>query len=68
MAKHKAKQAAGEALICIECPESKFLDPKKEICYKTGGLWCKRLKAIVGKYESCMAKPPSRKKSAGGRG
>ena len=43
-----AKQAAGEALICIECPESVFLDPKKEICYKTGGLWCKKLKAIGG--------------------
>ena len=53
-----AKQAAGEVLICIECPESVFLDPKKEICYKTGGLWCKKLKAIVGKYEPCIAEPP----------
>lgn len=52
------KEAATEGLICIECPESAFLDPTKEICYKTGGLWCKKLKAIVGKYEPCMAGPP----------
>ncbi len=41
-------------LICIRCPEAEFLDPKKEICYKTGGLFCKRLKAIVGKYDPCL--------------
>jgi len=41
------------ALICIKCPEAGFLDPKKEICYKTGGLFCKRLKRIVGKYDPC---------------
>jgi len=57
------KETTGEPLICIECPESIFLDPKKEICYKTGGLWCKSLKAIVGKYEPCMKKPPRRKKA-----
>lgn len=60
-----AKQAPTEELICINCPESKFLDPKKEICYKTGGLWCRKLKAIVGKYEPCMIKPKSGKKSPG---
>ena len=63
-----AKQAATEVLICIKCPESVFLDPKKEICYKTGGLWCKKLKAVVGKYEPCMAEPNRGKKGAGVRG
>ncbi|GMR04694.1 MAG: hypothetical protein BMS9Abin23_0596 [Thermodesulfobacteriota bacterium] len=45
-----------EKLICIKCPEARFIDPKKEICYKTGGLFCKKLKAIVGKYEACRLK------------
>ncbi len=40
-------------LICIRCPSAEFLDPKKEICYKTGGLYCKKLKQIVGKYDQC---------------
>jgi hypothetical protein len=40
-------------LICIKCPSAEFLDPKKEICYKTGGLYCKKLKQIVGKYDQC---------------
>ncbi len=43
-------------LICIKCPSAKFLDPKKEICYKTGGLYCKKLKEIVGKYDRCHVK------------
>jgi hypothetical protein len=59
-------------LICIKCPSAVFLDPKKEICYKTGGLYCKKLKQIVGKYDRCHLtgsvhvkdKP---KKGAGGR-
>lgn len=44
-------------LICIECVHAVFLDPKKEICYKTGGLYCKKLKSIVGKYDPCRVKP-----------
>jgi len=39
--------------ICIKCPKARFLDPSKEICYKTGGLYCGVLKIIVGKYEPC---------------
>ncbi len=39
--------------ICIKCHESRFLDPTKEICYKTGGLYCRVLKIIVGKYDPC---------------
>jgi len=39
--------------ICIKCPEARFIDPTKEICYKTGGLYCKKLKIIVGKYDPC---------------
>lgn len=51
-------------LICIRCPEAEFLDPKKEVCYKTGGLYCKRLKTIVGKYETCLLKSAKVKKGA----
>lgn len=51
-------------LICIKCPEAEFLDPKKDICYKTGGLFCKRLKAIVGKYDQCLLKGAKTKGSA----
>lgn len=40
-------------LICLRCPFAEFLDPKKEICWKTGGLFCKKLKLIVGKYDLC---------------
>lgn len=43
-------------LICIKCPEAEFLDPKKEICYKTGGLFCRKLKTVVGKYDPCRIK------------
>ncbi len=43
-------------LICIKCPSAKFLDPKRDICYKTGGLYCKKLKEIVGKYDLCRVK------------
>lgn len=43
-------------LVCINCPEARFLDPKKDICYKTGGLFCERLKKIVGKYDQCHIK------------
>jgi len=39
--------------ICIKCPEARFLDPTKEICYKMGGLYCGVLKIIVGKYDPC---------------
>lgn len=39
--------------VCIRCTHAVFLDPKKEICYKTGGLYCRKLKAIVGKYDQC---------------
>jgi hypothetical protein len=51
-------------LICIRCPSAKFLDPKRDICYKTGGLYCKKLKVIVGKYDLCRVKArgPSRAK------
>lgn len=48
-------------LICIRCPFAVFLDPKKEICYKTGGLFCKKLKAIVGKYDACRLTAPRKK-------
>ncbi|MBI5343900.1 MAG: hypothetical protein HZB83_00945 [Deltaproteobacteria bacterium] len=43
-------------LICIRCPHATFINPKKEICYKTGGLYCKKLKAVVGKYDPCRIK------------
>jgi len=43
-------------LVCIRCPEARFIDPKKEICYKTGGLFCRKLKAVVGKYDACRLK------------
>lgn len=43
-------------LICMECGHAIFLDPKKEICYKTGGLYCRKLKAVVGKYDPCRLK------------
>jgi hypothetical protein len=35
------------------CPHALFLDPRKEICYKTGGLFCKKLREVVGKYDAC---------------
>jgi len=49
-------------ITCIECAHSVFLDPKKDICCKTGGLLCKKLKAIVGKYDPCRLKKSPRKK------
>ncbi len=49
-------------LICIRCASAVFPDPKKEICYKTGGLFCKKLKTIVGKYDPCRIKPAAGKK------
>jgi hypothetical protein len=49
-------------LICIKCPEAEFLDPKKEICYKTGGLFCRKLKTVVGKYDPCHIKEKERGK------
>lgn len=52
-------------LICIKCAQAEFLDPKKEICYKTGGLFCKRLQIIVGKYDLCHIKGRSTDKCAG---
>ncbi len=55
-----------EDLICIRCPDAVFLDPKKEVCYKTGGLWCKKLKSIVGKYDPCRLKA-ARKRPPGKR-
>jgi len=51
-------------LICIRCGQAVFLDPKKEICYKTGGLFCKKLKAIVGKYDPCHIQPAKTSKDA----
>ncbi|MBE7414598.1 MAG: hypothetical protein HS130_04930 [Deltaproteobacteria bacterium] len=54
-----------EPLTCIECVHAVFLDPKKEICYKTGGLYCKKLKAIVGKYDPCRIKPLRKSKGKG---
>ncbi len=48
-------------LICIRCPSAEFLDPAKEICYKTGGLYCKKLKQIVGKYDRCHVKDKPKK-------
>lgn len=54
-----------QKLICIKCAQAEFLDPKKEICYKTGGLFCKRLKIIVGKYDLCNIKRRSADKCAG---
>ncbi len=59
-----AKKRPTDGLICIKCPEASFLDPKKEICYKTGGLWCARLNAIVGKYETCRLAPANGGKGA----
>jgi len=52
--------------ICIKCPEAVFLDPTKEICYKTGGLYCKVLEIIVGKYDPCRL--PEEKGAVKGRG
>lgn len=40
-------------VLCLQCPHSEFLDPSKEICYKTGGLWCVPLGRVVGKYDTC---------------
>ncbi len=45
-----------DGLICIKCEYAVFLDPKKDICYKTGGLYCRKLKEIVGKYDPCRVK------------
>ncbi|MFQ5480140.1 MAG: hypothetical protein ACE5DW_02580 [Thermodesulfobacteriota bacterium] len=53
MRKKQPSAATRIGPICIRCPESRFLDPGKEICYKTGGLYCRLLKAVVGKYEPC---------------
>ena len=52
-------------LICIKCPSAKFLDPKRDICYKTGGLYCRKLKEIVGKYDRCRVKAKGGRKKAG---
>lgn len=54
-----------EELVCIRCEHAVFLDPKKEICYKTGGLYCRKLKAVVGKYDPCRLKRPARGKKKG---
>lgn len=59
-----------EELICLMCPESQFLDPKAEICWKTGGLYCKKLDIIVGKFDNCHEKqapsaPGTVRKAAG---
>lgn len=51
-----------DILICIKCSHAVFLNPKKEICYMTGGLFCKKLKAIVGKYDPCRLKAPLKEK------
>lgn len=52
--------------ICIKCCHAVFIDTTKEICYKTGGLFCKKLKTIVGKYDECKLRPappkPSKRK------
>lgn len=48
-------------LICIRCDHAIFLDPKKEICCKTGGLFRKKLKA-VSKYDPCRLKMPQKGK------
>lgn len=37
--------------VCLICPKASFLDPQG-ICYKTGGLYCKRHERIVGKYDA----------------
>lgn len=55
------------ALICIKCDFAEFIDPKKvepsqrEICWFTGGLYCKKLAIIVGKYEECQVKDSTKK-------
>ncbi len=53
-----------DGLICIKCEYTVFLDPKKDICYKTGGLYCRKLREIVGKYDPCRVKekPGAKKK------
>ncbi len=48
---------------CIMCERATFLDPKKEICYKVGGLFCRKLKKIVGKYDACHADSDNAKKA-----
>ncbi|MFQ5465035.1 MAG: hypothetical protein ACE5EI_03825 [Thermodesulfobacteriota bacterium] len=53
-------------LICLKCPESRFLDPSTEICWKTGGLWCGRLKRIVGKFDPCHIPSGGGARGAGG--
>ncbi|MBI5887913.1 MAG: hypothetical protein HZB82_04275 [Deltaproteobacteria bacterium] len=50
-----------QPLICIKCNFAGFLDPKKEVCWFTGGLYCKKLDIIVGKYEECKAKDSTEK-------
>ncbi|MFQ5353847.1 MAG: hypothetical protein ACE5DR_02770 [Thermodesulfobacteriota bacterium] len=51
--KNRASAEPSIGPICIKCPEARFIDTTREICYKTGGLYCRRLKVIVGKYEPC---------------
>ena len=53
MSKRKERGASTEtALLCIQCPDAEFPEPRS-ICYKTGGLYCKRLDELVGKYDRC---------------
>jgi len=47
-------------IVCIECGHAVFLDPTREICYKTGGLYCRKLKTIVEKYGPCRLKGAAR--------
>ncbi len=63
----KIRTTVMRELLCIKCHHAVFLDPKKEICYKTGGLFCKKLKTVVGKYDACrLTKPMATQKKKRG--
>ena len=67
--RRRGRQGQGapeEGMVCIRCPHSEFLDPTREICYKTGGLRCKVLDIVVGKYEPCRLGRAGRGRRGGG--
>jgi hypothetical protein len=53
--------------ICIRCPHASFLDPRKDIRYKTGGLFCERFKEVVGKYDACRIRTAKAGRGNGGK-
>jgi len=56
-----------EESFCIMCEHARFLDPKKEICWKTGGLYCTIFERIVAKYDNCLDPEAVKKAVAKGK-